>query len=167
MQTGWDFCLGESKQGFGSVGELSGAVYRGDQGGLLLITCLLTAIKPSLHSRTHKSPYECSTLYLIFIFSFCFWPKAFCQGPGRTDEDILDAVRGRRLHPSAFSGSVKSGNRFLPPRVLVSSGSEREQGEGGGRRREGREGKGEQDLFLSSWVTVNLALSCCGLMAVG
>ena len=82
-QTVWDFCLRESKQGFGSVGELSGAEYKGDQGGLLLITCLLTAIKPSLHSQTHKSPTERGTLYLIFILSSCFCQKRFAGVLGR------------------------------------------------------------------------------------
>lgn len=77
VQTLWDFCLRESKQGFESVEELSGAVYKGDQRRLLLITCLLTAIKPSLHIQTHKSPYECSTLYLIFILFSCFCQKHF------------------------------------------------------------------------------------------
>lgn len=77
VQTLWDFCLRESKQGFWSVEELSGAVYKGDQSGLLLITCLLTAIKPSLHIQSHKSPYECSTLYLIFILSSCICQKHF------------------------------------------------------------------------------------------
>lgn len=53
----------ESKQGFGSAGERSGAVYKGDQGGLLLITCLSTAIKSSPCSQAQKSTCEGGTFH--------------------------------------------------------------------------------------------------------
>ena len=94
-------------------------------------------------------------------------PKAFCWGPGRTDEDILDAGRGCRLHPSAISGSDKTANRFLP---LQCSGGDASfpLNRNGERARRGR-GKGgkkkEQDLFFSNQVSVDSAFNCCGLMA--
>lgn len=147
MQTWWDFCLRESKQGFGSVEELSGAVYKGDQSGLLLLICLLTAIKPSLHIQTRKTPMNAApyTQFLSFPPAFA---KNILLGPGKTDEDILDAERGCRLHPSAISGSNKIGNRFLPLQCPVSDAlfplngyGENREGRGKGRREEKGESK--------------------------
>lgn len=94
-QPGWDFCLGESKQGFGRVGERAGAVDQGDQGGLLLITCLSTAVKSSPRSQAHKKPHGPRPLPLSFHPLLLPLPGAFCRGAGRTDEDILDAARER------------------------------------------------------------------------
>lgn len=162
----WDFCLGESKQGFGSVEEISGAVYKGDQSGLLLITCLLTAIKPSLHIQSHKGPYKCSTLYLIFILSSCVCQEHFA------------GVLGGQMKTSWMEGEavgcihlpfddLKTGNRFLP---LQCSGGETSfplsrNGERAGRggRKGGKER--EQDLFFPNQVSVNSTFSCCRLMA--
>ena len=107
-------------------------------------------------------------LILSFYPFLLLLPKAFCWGPGRTDEDILDAGRGCRLHPSAVSGSDKTGNRFLPLQcwgwyIISTEGKQRENREGKRGRREGGE-KRQQDLFFPNWVSVNSAVSCCGLI---
>lgn len=81
---------------------------------------------------------------------FLSFPPAFAKnillGPGRTDEDILDAERGCRLHPSAVSGSNKIGNRFLPLQCPGSDASFPLNGYGENREVRGkgrREEKGE------------------------
>lgn len=145
----WDFCLGESKQGFESVEELSGAVYKGDQSGLLLITCLLTAIKPSLHIQSHKGLCECSTLYLIFILSSCVCQKHFAGVlGGQMKTSWMEGEAAGCIH-LPFE-DLKTGNRFLPLQCSggKASFSLSRNGESREERQERKEGKTARPLFF-------------------